>query len=218
MDYLVIYSNKKRDDAIMLKSMFNNCIELNINCTDIDNVEIIKKHIEQNHITTIIFFGLEFGWDKLIIFLRKNYKKLKIKVINNTSEALMYYDYERNNFFKLLELSRNNLIDCIAFLKRGQYILYKKLGYKCCYLMQNYKLNFIDKNIKMNENKDINIGIFPLNYTWDKNIFNQLCIGKFIENSNIYFNNLDSRMLEFLNTMNIRNTPINIENNAEDII
>ena len=42
---------------------------------------------------------------------------LKIKIICNTQDSLLYYDYERENFFKLLELSKKNIINNIAFLK-----------------------------------------------------------------------------------------------------
>ena len=65
-------------------------------------------------------------------------------------------------------------------------------------------------NIKSNEKENnlINIGIYPLNYTWDKNIFNQLCIGKMVENSNINYNELDERMTDFLSTMEIKSNMI----------
>ena len=69
------------------------------------------------------------------------------------------------------------------------------------------------------ENQLIDIGIYPLNYTWDKNIFNQLCIGKMLDNSNINYNELDKRMTEFLTTMKIESKPEKIENiNEYEII
>ena len=57
----------------------------------------------------------------------------------------------------------------------------------------------------------IDIGIYPLNYTWDKNIFNQLCIPKYIENSNLNYNEIDERMKDFVTTMKINATADKIE-------
>ena len=220
MKYIVFYSDKKNEDVIMIKNMFENCIKIDINWTDIDynnDIKIISDNLEDSEINNVIFLGLELGWDKLIQYIRKKYSNIKIKVINNTSEALLYYDYERNNFFRLLELSKENEIDSIAFLKHGQYQLYKSLGYKCYYLMQNYILHK-EKKMRKDGEETINIGIFPLNYTWDKNIFNQLCIGKFVQNSTVFFNNLDNRMAEFVDTMNINNNALFIKDCNEDSI
>ena len=155
------------------------------------------------------FSGLEIGWDKLVEYLYE--KGIKVKVICNTMDSLLYYEYERNNFFKLLELSKEGKVHDIAFLRKGQYEVYKSLGYNCSYLMENYILKEEKKhNIKSNEKENnlINIGIYPLNYTWDKNIFNQLCIGKMVENSNINYNELDERMTDFLSTMEIKSNMI----------
>ena len=133
-------------------------------------------------------------------------------MIANTLDSLLYYEYERNNFFDMLELSKEKVINDIAFLRKSQYEKYKKIGYECSYLIENYQLNMISESQNIEKKKDeINLGIYPLNYTWDKNIFNQLCIPKFIENCNLNYNNLDERMQDFLQTMEIKNTPHRIE-------
>ena len=193
--------------------MFENNKQINLGWTDFDynhNIKIIEELIKDG-IEQIIFSGLEIGWDKLIKNIKEKYPNLVIKVICNTADSLLYYEYERNNFFKLLELSKNGVIEDIAFLKRGQYVTYSNLGYKCSYLMQNYILDSKFKRQKKEQNEIIDIGIYPLNYTWDKNIFNQLCIGKMIENANINYNLLDMRMQEFLETMDIQSKPDKIE-------
>ena len=222
--YIVLYGDKKKEDNICITNMFENTREINLGWTDFDyknNIKIIDEEIK-NGAEQIIFSGLEIGWDKLVEYLYE--KNIKVKVICNTLDSLLYYEYERNNFFRLLELSKEGKIEDIAFLRKGQYEVYKSLGYKCSYLMENYILNGekrknIQNNEKENEQKEnklINIGIYPLNYTWDKNIFNQLCIGKMIDNSNINYNELDERMTDFLNTMEIKSTIDKIENINED--
>ena len=211
--YILLYGDKKPEDNVCIKNMFENNKQINLGWTDFDynhNIKIIEELIKDG-IEQIIFSGLEIGWDKLIKNIKEEYPNLVIKVICNTADSLLYYEYERNNFFKLLELSKNGVIEDIAFLKRGQYVTYSNLGYKCSYLMQNYILDSKFKRQKKEQNEIIDIGIYPLNYTWDKNIFNQLCIGKMIENANINYNLLDMRMQEFLETMDIQSKPDKIE-------
>ena len=209
--YILLYGDKKPEDNICIKNMFPNNEQINLGWTDFDynkNVNTIENLINDG-IEQIIFMGLEIGWDKQIENIKNKYPNVIVKVICNTSDSLLYYEYERNNFFKMLELSKENKIDHIAFLKRGQYTVYKNLGYKCSYLMQNYKK---EKNIERNNiSNKTNIGIYPLNYTWDKNIFNQLCIGKIVENSVINYNCLDERMKDFLETMGINSNEDKIE-------
>ena len=211
--YILLYGDKKPEDNVCIKNMFENNKQINLGWTDFDynhNIKIIEELIKDG-IEQIIFSGLEIGWDKLIKNIKEKYPNLVIILICNTADSLLYYEYERNNFFKLLELSKNGVIEDIAFLKRGQYVTYSNLGYKCSYLMQNYILDSKFKRQKKEQNEIIDIGIYPLNYTWDKNIFNQLCIGKMIENANINYNLLDMRMQEFLETMDIQSKPDKIE-------
>jgi len=216
--YILLYGNKKLEDNICIKNMFPNNKEINLGWTDFDyniNIKIITQMIKDG-IEQVIFLGMEIGWDRLIKTIKEKYPNIIIKIICNTLDSLLYYEYERNNFFKMLELSKDKIINNIAFLKKGQYKIYHELGYNCSYLMENYKIK--EKKILENINDKINIGIYPLNYTWDKNIFNQLCIGKMLENSIIRYNKLDDRMKDFLITMNIENIEDNIENIDEKSI
>jgi len=215
--YVLLYSNKKVEDNIIFRNMFPNNKEINIGWTEIDYLqnkkmvdELIKDGIEE-----IILAGFEIGWDKLVEYTKKEYS-IDIKVICNTQDSLLYYEYERNNFFKLLELNKNGIVDCIGFFRKGQYEVYNSLGYKCYYLMENFNL---DKEVKIKKNKDkIQVGIYPLNYTWDKNIFNQLCIGKMLDNCVVNYNKLDERMTEFLDTMHIDSNPVRVDVSVNGIV
>ena len=217
-NYILFYGDKKPEDNILITNMFKKSKKINLCWTELDynnDFKLIEEEIKQG-IEQIIFLGLEIGWDKLILKVKENYSNVKVKVICNTMDSLLYYEYERENFFKLLELSKNKNIDDIGFLRKSQYITYSSIGYECSYILENFEL---DKNIEKEkiqleknvENGKINIGIYPLNYVWDKNIFNQLCISKFVENSVVNFNDLDSRMKEFLDTMKISNNSNKIE-------
>lgn len=211
--YIVLYGDKKPEDNICITNMFDQNKQINLGWTDFDHNKNMKtvEELINTGVKQIIFSGLEIGWDKEIKDIKEKYKDIKIKVICNTQDSLLYYDYERQNFFNLLELSKKNIIDDIAFLRKGQYEVYKSLGYKCSFLRENYILDKTNKLEIKKKNETINIGIYPLNYTWDKNIFNQLCIAKYIENSNLNYNEIDERMKDFVDTMNIKATPDKIE-------
>ena len=217
--YVLLYGDKKPEDNICLKNMFQNHHPINLGWTDFDynhNMKIVEDKIKEG-IEQIIIAGFEIGWDKMVENIKRNYPDVKIKVICNTQDSLLYYEYERQNFFRLLELSKENLIEDVAFLRKGQYETYKNLGYKCSYLKENYILPE-NKKITKNQNSMKKLGIYPLNYTWDKNIFNQLCIAKFIENCHLNYNNLDPRMDDFLKTMEITSFQDKIEKIDEDAI
>lgn len=201
-NYTLFYGEKKQEDTFIIKNMFENNEKIDMGWTEkeiTENLKIIENKIEDDK-KQIIFFGLEIGWAELIRKIREKHKN-PIKVICNTSDALLYYDYERNNFFDLLRLSKENIIDKIGFLKKGQYEVYKNKKYNSSYILENYKLD--SKYEIKSEKGKIKIGIYPLNYTWDKNIFNQLSVGKFIDNSIINYNELDYKMTDFLKIMKI---------------
>lgn len=216
-DYVVLYGEKKHEDILIIKNMFKNTKKIALGWIELDytnNMKIIEDLINKK-IEQIIFWGLEIGWDKLIKKIKEKFSSIKVKVICNTNDSLLYYEYERKNFFEMLELSKEGFIDEIAFLRKGQYETYKILGYRCSYLRENYKLE--NKNsIHKIDNSEIQIGIYPLNYTWDKNIFNQLCIPKFIENCTLNYNCLDLRMKDFVSTMNIKANDDKIEEICEE--
>lgn len=217
-EYVLLYGDKKPEDNICITNMFESSKPINLGWTDFDynhNMKIIEQSI-QNGIKQIIFCGLEVGWDKLIKEVKEKNSNIKIKVICNTQDSLLYYDYERENFFKLLELAKENIVDNIAFFRKGQYETYKGLGYNCSYLKENYILEENQKKEIKLPNKKIDLGIYPLNYTWDKNIFNQLCIAKFLKDCNLNYNRLEERMEDFLETMEIQSTKQQIEK-IEDI-
>ena len=216
-NYILFYGDKKPEDNILITNMFKNSRKINLCWTELDynnDLKVIEEEIKKG-IEQIIFLGLEIGWDKLILKIKENHSNLKVKVICNTMDSLLYYEYERENFFKLLELSKNKSIDDIGFLRKSQYITYSSIGYGCSHIFEDFNLDEnlkeeYDKKIKIEKEK-INVGIYPLNYVWNKNIFNQLCIAKFVENSVVNFNDLDPRMKEFLDTMKIDNIPNKIE-------
>ena len=203
-DYILLYGPKKTEDILFATNMFSKTRFIPIGWTK-KNIEIIEKTIQDEiskNVKQIIFWGMEDGWDKVIKKIKKDYSEIKIKVICNTSNSLLYYDYERNNFFSLLDMTKDGLVDLIGFLRENMYKVYNDLGYKCMHLLENIILE--EKETKEHNSDKINIGIYPFNYTWDKNIFNQLSVGKFIDNSIVNYNPLDNKMNEFLTTMRIQ--------------
>ena len=98
--YILLYGNKKKEDNICITNMFEKTRQINLGWTDFDyknNIKMIDEEIK-NGAKQIIFSGLEIGWDKLVEYLYK--KNIKVKVICNTQDSLLYYEYERNNYQK----------------------------------------------------------------------------------------------------------------------
>ena len=222
IEYATLYADKKPEDNIIITNMFKNCVKINIGWTKSDiehNLSIVDRLITVDGINQIIIAGFEIGWDEFVVSIKKKYRDVKVKVICNTNDSLLYYEYERDNFFKLLGLSQNGIVDDIAFFRKGQYEVYKNIGYKCSYVLENFILNQDKKETTTNDDTIPRIGIYPLNYTWDKNIFNQLCIAKFVENSCLNYNNLDERMDDFLSEMKIKSCADRIDEiNEESLI
>lgn len=221
---VLYYTDKKQEDNICLKSMFefNRYIFIGWNDECINkNLKIIENDIK-NGCNVLVFSGIELGWGNMFKKLKELYKKVCINVICNTMDSLLYYEYERNNFFDLLSLNKEKIVNKIGFLRKGQYEFYKSLGYKCSYLLENYNRVDTLQNIKKEKNAskcNINIGCFPLNYTWDKNIFNQLSVGKFLSDCTIIYNNLDKRMFEFLDKMLVNRDKVSIDlNDSQSLI
>ena len=212
--YALLYSNRKLEDNIILTNMFPNAYEISLTEIGINRAKSLIDQLIESRVEQFIFGGFETGWDKLIKYIKEKYNKC-VKVICNTQDSLLYYEYERNNFFKLLELNKEGLVDIIGFLRKGQFELYNSLGYKCFYLMENF---ILEKKCKCSKNKKIRLGVYPLNYTWDKNIFNQLCIAKMVDNCVLDYNLLDERMTDFLDTMKIESEAKKVEVTVEGII
>ena len=83
-NYIVLYSDKKREDNIMIKSMFSNTIKIDVCWTDSDcdkYIKLIDKYIKEKELKQIIFAGFELGWDKLIQYIKSNYSNIIVKVI-----------------------------------------------------------------------------------------------------------------------------------------
>ncbi len=202
-NYVLFYGPKKTEDIIFATNMFTHTRFIPIGWTK-KSKDTINEAIEEEfakNTNQFIFWGLEDGWNQIIQEVKSKHKEVKIKVICNTSNSLLYYGYERDNFFKMLNLSKNGEIDDIGFLRKNMYEVYSKLGYKSSHILENLK--FSEKyNIDKNNDK-LNIGFYPFNYTWDKNIYNQLSVGKFIDNCVINYNFIDERMEDFIDTMNI---------------
>lgn len=212
-EYLLLYGNKKPEDNICIPFMFERTKEIPLAWIEKDKetiIQIIEDAINSGT-NQFIFWGLEVGWNEIICTIKKQYNGVKIKVICNTADSLLYYDYERENFFKLLKLLKNNMVDDVAFLRKGTYETYKNLGYNCSYILENISLDKLKLDYKNDNRELVNIGVYPLNYTWDKNIFNQLSVGMFIDNSIVNYNALDARMGDFLTRMNINSKADNIK-------
>lgn len=175
---------------------------------EFDGISKSEKEVQ------IIIYGIDKGVSKVIRYISEIYPDVKIKLISNTYEGLIFYDYERKNFFKCLELLKENKIHKLYFLKKNIAEAYKNLGYNVSYLMQNYKVdsklieetskirNNLKSLLKENDN-NVKIGVYKSNGFWNNNVYNTLSVAKFINNAVLRCNINILRDYEFINKQNI---------------
>lgn len=255
MQTILFYTNKKEQETLVIENMFKDIRKeelfpvwkmeykylKDIKKINYDVVDINKAHVDavisevlnSEKITSndlqIIIYGIDKGVSKIINHIHSKYEGITIKLISNTYEGLIFYDYERKNFFKCLELLKENKIKKMYFMKKGIVSAYKNLGYNVEYLMQNYKLDESTlselkiKKEKLNKSDKTIIGAYPQDSLWNNNVYNTLSVAKFIDNSILRYNVKILRDYEFVKTQEINSIPVylnvrNEKNIAEEII
>ena len=207
---ILLYTNTKEQETAIIKNMLK----------DVKDIRIEELYpvgrLEYKHLKDLKILK----WDivdiniKYVDGILKETLNGEFDGISNTYEGLIFYDYERKNFFKCLELLKENKIHKLYFLKKNIAEAYKNLGYNVSYLMQNYKVDTklieeiskIRNNLKSmsKENGDnVKIGVYKSNGFWNNNVYNTLSVAKFIDNAVLRCNINILRDYEFINKQNI---------------
>ena len=190
-----------------------------VNLQHIENVlkEIMDvEKIEEMDIQ-VILYGISSTTADIIEYLSEEYSGIKIKLISNTYEALIYDKEERENYFKCLKLAKKGKVYKLYFMKKGIAEAYKNQGYNAGYLMQNFKLDETKKEKAKKKRSMIEnarkedttiIGVYTSDRMWNQNIYNTLSVAKFIDNSVLRYNMSILRDFEFVNKQYINSIPI----------
>ena len=116
-------------------------------------------------------------------------EKVKIKVISDIYEGILFNHKEKDNYLKVLEYLKNKDIYKLYFLKKGVYEAYKIKNYNVGYIMPNYIVNNkIDKN---NSKENLVIGAYKHHFNWNNNTVNTLSVARFFDDSLLVYNRYD---------------------------
>lgn len=180
-DYIVFYNPTWLGVANSTKGLFRNIVPLEHVYKEKDIKKIVEA-IYQSSIKSVIFSQICDGWTSLIKEIKKKNPKIIIKVIWHGNCYEFFSDFTWNLNKEVMELYKENKIDCFAFVRSTMYEFYKKLGFKSFYLQNNVHLEQLEK-VEKEKNDKIKIGIYNADSRELKNIYTALSSIKLVPNA-----------------------------------
>lgn len=178
IDILCLNSKNKIENEIIDK-MFKDVKKMSYK-------ELMQNKIDYKDVNQLIIFAIS---DETIDIIEKLKEKVKIKVISDIYEGILFNHKEKDNYLKVLEYLKNKDIYKLYFLKKGVYEAYKIKKYNVGYIMPNYIVNNkIDKN---NSKENLVIGAYKHHFNWNNNTVNTLSVARFFDNSLLVYNRYD---------------------------
>lgn len=216
--YDVLYNRNRSEKE--LKKRRNELIE-----SQIDKKIAEEKVNYPNEEIQIIFFGTDNIVRDSIKYVKNKYNNIKIKLIFDTYEGLIFDQFEMKNFSKMLELAKNNTVEKIYFFKKSIAKAYKKMGYNAGYIMQNYNVDkdayedrLKDRKYDLLKKEKIVIGAYPSSNYWNSNIYNIYSVSSFFKNAILKCKIQSERDIDFIKTYNIDSTPVSFSNENIDAL
>ena len=178
IDILCLNSKNKIENEIIDK-MFKDVKKMSYK-------ELMQNKIDYKDVNQLIIFAIS---DETIDIIEKLKEKVKIKVISDIYEGILFNHKEKDNYLKVLEYLKNKDIYKLYFLKKGVYEAYKIKNYNVGYIMPNYIVNNIKTKKKSKEN--LVIGAYKHHFNWNNNTVNTLSVARFFDNSLLVYNRYD---------------------------
>lgn len=178
IDILCLNSKNKIENEIIDK-MFKDVKKMSYK-------ELMQNKIDYKDVNQLIIFAIS---DETIDIIEKLKEKVKIKVISDIYEGILFNHKEKDNYLKVLEYLKNKDIYKIYFLKKGVYEAYKIKNYNVGYIMPNYIVNNI--KTKNNSKENLVIGAYKHHFNWNNNTVNTLSVARFFDNSLLVYNRYD---------------------------
>ncbi len=181
-DFLEEVKNVKNNKNIVFYNKFwlgtkNAALELFENAVGIEEIEDerinddIVSYISEKKIPLVIFSAFALGWDDLIIKIKENCPKVRIKIIWHGSNAMNSEEYDWECFRTIFDLLNKNILTSIAFVKKSMYEFYKEKGYNVEFLLNTVNLT---NNYSQSKSSGLKIGLYASGDRWVKNFYNQL--------------------------------------------
>lgn len=178
IDILCLNSKNKIENEIIDK-MFKDVKKMSYK-------ELMQNKIDYKDVNQLIIFAIS---DETIDIIEKLKEKVKIKVISDIYEGILFNHKEKDNYLKVLEYLKNKDIYKLYFLKKGVYEAYKIKNYNVGYIMPNYIVNNI--KTKKNSKENLVIGAYKHHFNWNNNTVNTLSVARFFDNSLLVYNRYD---------------------------
>ena len=180
-DYIVFYNPTWLGVANSTKGLFENIVPLE-HIYEKKDIEKIANAIVENNIKSVIFSQICDGWTQTIKEIKSKNEKIKIKVIWHGNCYEYFSDFTWNLNKEVMNLYKENKIDCFAFVRTIMYEFYKKVGFKSFYLQNNVHLDNI-KRVEKKKSDKVKIGIYNADSRELKNIYTSLSAIKLVPNS-----------------------------------
>lgn len=178
IDILCLNSKNKIENEIIDK-MFKDVKKMSYK-------ELMQNKIDYKDVNQLIIFAIS---DETIDIIEKLKEKVKIKVISDIYEGILFNHKEKDNYLKVLEYLKNKDIYKLYFLKKGVYEAYKIKKYNVGYIMPNYIVN--NKIDKKKSKENLVIGAYKHHFNWNNNTVNTLSVARFFDNSLLVYNRYD---------------------------
>lgn len=178
IDILCLNSKNKIENEIIDK-MFKDVKKMSYK-------ELMQNKIDYKDVNQLIIFAIS---DETIDIIEKLKEKVKIKVISDIYEGILFNHKEKDNYLKVLEYLKNKDIYKLYFLKKGVYEAYKIKNYNVGYIMTNYIVN--NKIDKKKSKENLVIGAYKHHFNWNNNTVNTLSVARFFDNSLLVYNRYD---------------------------
>lgn len=180
-NYIVFYNPTWLGVAASTKGLFENIVPLE-QVYGNKNIKRISEEIVSNNIKSVIFSQMVEGWSSILKYLKKLNNNIKIKVIWHGNCYEFFSDYTWNLNKDVMNLYKQNKIDCFGFVRSTMYEFYKESGYNSYYLQNN--VNMEEKKLEKREKSDkIKIGIYNADSRELKNIYTSIAVVKSIPNA-----------------------------------
>lgn len=182
----------------------------------INSKDLLKKDINYKDINQLIIFSIN---DETINLIEKLKDKLKIKVITDIYEGILFNHKEKDNYLKIIDYLKKKEIYKLYFLKKSIYEAYLNNKYNVGYIMPNYVIKEkVNINNKYDKDKLV-IGAYKNHFNWNNNTINTLSIARFLDNSLLVYNRYDDYIeKDFLNIFNIEHKILEQFKNIDEYI
>ena len=188
------------------KELYEHVVELE-ELSNYQQVIELGNAILDKQVKKVIFSGFAAGWNTLCSYLKQHNEDLRIIVFWHGNTTHMYEDYSWVRYQEILQLSKEEHIDCIAFAKKSMCDIYEKMGLKVG-LIKNHVEKRVEVPIKsdrmINLEDSIRIGIYSSGGTWNKNAYTQIAAASMFKDATVSMVPYNERMQIFATQLGLK--------------